>query len=305
MHVASDSFQMAYSLFVPASYDPSEKYPVVCAFHNAHSRGTNWRHLSDYDFAVVWVRDTWQSKYPCFVLAPQCPKEYRFVEHDWKEGSYELNSTPISAPIRETMVLLDSLIREFSIDTCRIYVTGISMGAFGAWDIAMRFPDRVAAAVPSGGCGDPTQAARIASVPVRAFHGASDVFVPFHCTVNMIEAIQEIEGSDAEYTLVPGDHGAAAKPYVDPEITSWLVDWVFSQKREPDSFTVILSRYRSVPFIQTPLRRLCAPLSPVSPSRLSDDGTLFFDIRGRQIVPGRVHFPLRHLLISEKRRRRE
>ena len=46
---------------------------------------------------------------------------------------------------------LDQTIRELSVDPDRVYLTGFSMGAIGAYGLAFRWPDRVAALVAIAG----------------------------------------------------------------------------------------------------------------------------------------------------------
>jgi len=54
--------------------------------------------------------------------------------------------------------LLAALEMQYHIDTNRIYVTGLSLGGFGAWDQITQNPSLYAAAVPLSGGGDPSLA---------------------------------------------------------------------------------------------------------------------------------------------------
>ena len=62
-------------------------------------------------------------------------------------------------------------------DPSRIYITGLSMGGFGTWDLMARWPDRIAAAMPICGGADLATAERIKHVPVWVFHGSADTAV--------------------------------------------------------------------------------------------------------------------------------
>ena len=77
------------------------------------------------------------------------------------------------------------------------------MGGFGTWDLLARRPDLFAAAVPICGGGDETTAAKIAKIPIWAFHGAKDATVKVSRTRNMIEALKKA-GGDAEIYGVSG-----------------------------------------------------------------------------------------------------
>ena len=109
--------------------------------------------------ATVWADPVNQAEYPCFVVVPQCP-----VNEVWSDA-------PVAGAVID---LVDSLIREFTIDTNRLYITGWSMGGFGTWDMITLFPNRFAAAIPMSGGGHPALVSRIGNTPIWDFHGALD-----------------------------------------------------------------------------------------------------------------------------------
>jgi predicted peptidase len=124
--------------------------------------------------------------------------------------------------------LIDSLEKTLPIDKSRIYVTGLSMGGYGTWDLISRRPERFAAAVPVCGGGDEGQAANAAKVPVWAFHGGKDGVVIPERSRNMVEALKTA-GATPKYTEYPEvGHDSWNKAYADPEMMKWL----FSQKRK-------------------------------------------------------------------------
>lgn len=115
------------------------------------------------------------------------------------------------------------------VDKNRIYVTGLSMGGFGTWDIIVRRPKLFAAVVPICG-GDEAQAARIARIPIWAFHGGKDRTVKPLRSRNMVDAIKKA-GGKIKYTEYPKvGHFAWTPAYRDPEMFAWL----FAQKRTPE-----------------------------------------------------------------------
>ena len=133
------------------------------------------------------------------------------------------------------MALLIELLAEaermFPIDPDRIYVTGLSMGGFGTWDLIARFPDRFAAAVPVCGGGDPGTAPLIRDLPVWAFHGALDRVVPPSNSRVMVRALQEA-GARPGYSEYPDvGHNSWTKAYEDP----YLLPWLFEQHRQKRS----------------------------------------------------------------------
>ncbi|MBN2413549.1 carbohydrate binding domain-containing protein [candidate division KSB1 bacterium] len=189
-----------YRLCPPDFYDPNKKYPLVLALHGAGERGDdNEIHIEVHHMATSWADSANQKNYPCFVLAPQCPTDERWVDNDWSEGEYSIANTPISNELLTVNDLIDSLMQEFSIDTNRLYITGLSMGGYGTWDYICRYPDKFAAAIPMSGGGDSTYAAKIAHIPIWVFHGEKDTTVPPSGSRDMIAALERV-GRHPVYT---------------------------------------------------------------------------------------------------------
>jgi predicted peptidase len=120
------------------------------------------------------------------------------------------------------MLLVESMLKDLSIDPKRIYITGLSMGGYGTWDLIGRRPDLFAAAVPVCGGGDEGIAHTIKDIPVWAFHGAKDTAVKVSRTRNMIAALEKV-GAKPRYTEYPDvAHDSWSLAYEDPELFRWL-----------------------------------------------------------------------------------
>ena len=75
--------------------------------------------------------------------------------------------------------MLDAAEKNLCIDTNRVYVTGLSNGAFMTSAVACAFSDRVAAVAPVAGVRNIAGCAPKRAVPVVAFHGTADGYVSF------------------------------------------------------------------------------------------------------------------------------
>ena len=129
--------------------------------------------------------------------------------------------------------LLDTLPKTTPVDPDRVYVTGLSMGGYGTWDLITRFPQRFAAGVPVCGGGDETVAAHAAKVPVWAFHSDDDTVVKVSRTRNMLAAIRAAGGQPKYFEYFGLGHGSWGRAYSEPE----LLPWMFAQRRgQPDTF---------------------------------------------------------------------
>jgi predicted peptidase len=212
---------LPYRLLVPEKYDPRRAYPLVIFLHGAGERGNdNAKPL--HDGVIPWARELSRVR-PSFVVVPQCPATGQWVDTPWTNGSYALGRVPISRPLGAVVALLAALRREFHVDPHRIFVTGLSMGGFGAWDLLMRYPDTFAAAMVVCGGGDPTQAARIKRVPVWAFHGSADDVVPVTGARAMIKALRAV-GGRVRYTEYKGlGHNVWDKAYGNEPALLWLL----------------------------------------------------------------------------------
>ncbi len=184
-----DTTTISYRFFTPNLF-AEKKYPLVIALHGAGERGNdNQKQMEFHRLATVWVDSLNQLEHPCFVVAPQCPEEQKWVDINWGSNTYDFRSTPISNELATVSNLIDSLIAQYPIDKNRIYVTGLSMGGFGSWYLLMNNPNRFAAAIIFSGAADPEMACYIKDVPIWNFHGDIDTAVPVEGSRNMIEAI--------------------------------------------------------------------------------------------------------------------
>jgi len=226
IYTDADGKTLPYRLLKPLNYNPKEKYPLVVFLHGAGERG------DDNDKQLVhgvpeFLTPETRKDYPCFLIAPQCPDGKKWVEVDWSAESHKQPKEP-SEPMRLTLGLIDQMRKDYPIDGKRIYVTGLSMGGFGTWDVIARKPDLFAAAVPICGGADETTATKIVKIPIWAFHGAQDPAVKVSRTRHMIAALKKA-GGEPKYTEYPDEgHASWVPAYKDAAMMKWL----FAQKKE-------------------------------------------------------------------------
>jgi predicted peptidase len=218
---------MPYRLFIPKGYDPSQKYALILYMHGAGDRGSD--NKQQFSHLTMWMaRTREQIDTPAFILAPQCPSKMQWVNTPWKKGSYSVDATPMSDPMKVALEILGAVQAEYNIDPDRILLTGVSMGGFAVLDLVARFPERFAAGVSVCGAGDPSKAKSMAHVPLWLFHGEKDYTVPTRGSREMVAALKEAGGAPM-YTEYKGEeHGIWNEAYQDKEAMHWL----FSQKRK-------------------------------------------------------------------------
>lgn len=223
---------LPYRLLGPSAQPPGGKgrLPLVLFLHGAGERGDDNAAQLENGAARLLGSPLARRDFPCHFVLPQCPKGSRWVEVDWSSRQHSLPAAP-SVPLGLTLELLAALFSELPVDRDRVYLVGLSMGGYGAWDLLSRAPETFAAAVIVCGGGDEAQAARLAGVPIWAFHGAEDKVVPVERSRRMIAALRgAAAGTDPppRYTEYAGvGHDAWTTAFREPE----LLPWLFSQRR--------------------------------------------------------------------------
>lgn len=201
--------RLEYVHYEPEGYDRDgeKKWPVVLFLHGAGERGSDVAKLYKHGpLKAVKAGEEW----PFFVIAPQCP-----------EG---MNWSAVEPVVWE---LVQALLDTESLDRDRVYVTGLSMGGFGAFAMAARHPEEIAAIAPICGGGDPHSAEKIAHLPTWVVHGALDEAVSITESVQMVLAMRKA-GGEPRFTVYPyGGHNVWTRTYEDPAF--W--DWLLAQRR--------------------------------------------------------------------------
>jgi predicted peptidase len=192
-----------YLLQFPENYDGNEYLPLLVFLHGSGERGDN--------IDLVKVHGPWRfldanPGYRFIVLAPQCD-----TGDIW--DPYKLG------------LLIEEIVSSHPVDTARIYLTGLSMGGFGTWDLAMLYPDRFAALAPVCGTSNlhRLEAQKVKHIPVWVFHGALDDVVPYQLSTRVVK---ELEGmaADVRFTGYPmAGHDSWTETYLNPELYDWFL----------------------------------------------------------------------------------
>lgn len=202
--------KIPYLLYTPKT-ESGKKYPLVLFLHGAGERGNDNSAQLKHG-APAFITPENQAKNPCFVIAPQCPKD------QWWPGEN----------LDNVIDIFKKLARDPRIDTDRLYITGLSMGGFGTWDALEKNPRLFAAAIPICGGGNPKAAKLFKRVPIRIYHGDADDVIKLNESQSMIDALDKAKATDAKLTIYPGvGHNSWTQTYNNPEVMTWL----FSQSK--------------------------------------------------------------------------
>lgn len=221
--VSSLGDTLLYRSLAPLNQKTGKKYPLVLFMHGAGERGNdNEKQLTHG--AQLFLNPYNRDRYPAFVIFPQCP-ENAFWSYSqtprYQDGVMpsQLRETP---EITAVMELLRKYVASGQVDTKRIYVMGLSMGGMATFDLAVRYPDFFAAAVPICGAVDVSRFTQKPSIKFRIFHGDSDPTVPVACSRAAYRRLTEL-GAKAAYTEFPGvGHNSWNPAFSTPYFLSWL-----------------------------------------------------------------------------------
>jgi len=203
-----------YLLYLPADYgkDTKKKWPIIMFLHGAGERGNRIEVLRKQGLPKMIAQG---KSFDFIIVSPQCPNDIW-----WPEQTDVLIN------------LLDDIEKNYRVDTDRVYLTGLSMGGFGTWTLAERYPQRFAAIAPICGGSERYAAYRLKKVPVWAFHGAKDNTVPLARSQEMVNAVKKA-GGDAKLTIYPeAEHDSWTETYNNPELYEWFLSHRISDRKK-------------------------------------------------------------------------
>ena len=204
--------ELRYKLRLPEGYDAqsAKRWPTIFFLHGAGERGDNLEKVTVHGLLMIAKG---KPDFPFIVISPQCP-----AGETWRP---------------ETLfALLDDVAVRHAVDEKRIYLTGLSMGGYGSWDLAVRRPERFAAVAPicGGGVTINIRLARrtkdhpLKSLPVWAFHGGKDTVVPVNESERMVEALKELGNENVKLTVYPeAGHNSWTESYDNPKLYEWFL----------------------------------------------------------------------------------
>lgn len=217
-----------YQIFVPAAYNPGQRWPVILFLHGAGERGSDGYLQTQVGLAPAIRQNS--SRFAAIAVFPQATPE----------------SSWTGTMARMALAALDQTMREYQTDPARVYLTGLSMGGNGTWYVAYRNPRRFAAIAPICGWISPSfwktaepvvpadsgeiyaaLGRQLRQTPTWIFHGEVDPVVPVDESRKSFAALQAT-GGPVQYSEVPGTgHNSWDPAYASPRFWTWL----FAQRR--------------------------------------------------------------------------
>ena len=226
---------LPYLRYLPTDYetDSSRRWPLILFLHGAGERGDDLNKVAvhgppklvskqfraraneteEQKAARLEAVDLLKQNF--IIVSPQCPKDTHWRAH-------------------ELSALLDEIEGTLRVDAKRIYLTGLSMGGFGTWDLGLTQPDRFAALAPvCGGMNTitpllnrrhPTKGKIQKNLPIWVFHGEEDSTVLPEESRRAVALLRRLGNKKARLTTYPETgHDSWTATYENPELYRWFL----------------------------------------------------------------------------------
>jgi dienelactone hydrolase len=212
-----------FQVYLPEDYrrDDGKLWPVILFLHGRGERGSEGMWQTQVGLPQE-VRDH-PERWPFVIVMPQCP-----IPAHWTDP----------AMVTMAMAALDRETEEFHGDPDRTYLTGLSLGGYGAWELARLYPHRWAAiTIAAAGifwsyAPDRWQQAStltaeyaqaVGRTPIWLFHGSDDAVVPPRQSEMMFDAVKAAGGHIRLWIYQGLNHDCWTRAYNEPELPRWLL----------------------------------------------------------------------------------
>ena len=174
-----ENHTLPYRVLEPYTYT-EKNVPLIIFLHGSGERGDD-NELQLTHGASFFLEKMKKKKFNSYVIFPQCQVNNRWSSEKkdpWLSHDEKIKVSDISLYGKMVIELIEYLIKEKNIDTNRIYISGLSMGGYGTFELVSRRPDLFAAAVPICGGANFSILNNSINIPHWIFHGELDRIVP-------------------------------------------------------------------------------------------------------------------------------
>lgn len=212
-----------YLLSLPEGYDKdtTERWPLIMFLHGSGESGSDVKKVKVHGPPKLVDNG---KKFPFIIVSPQ-------------------SDVPSGWDVEMLYKLLQYIKKSYRVNEKKIYLTGLSMGGYGTWAFAMKYPDEFAAIAPVCGGGDTINTWKLRNIPVWCFHGAKDDVVPPGGSENLVKATRRYN-SNVHYTLYPdANHNSWDLTYGNDSLYSWFLKQSKFNYTEKNINPALLKKY--------------------------------------------------------------
>jgi poly(3-hydroxybutyrate) depolymerase len=212
-----------YQVYLPEDWrrNDHKRWPVILFLHGRGERGSEGMWQTQIGLPEA-IRDH-PERWPFVVVLPQC-----VIGRFWTDREM----------MAMAMAELDEETAEFHGDPDRTYLSGLSLGGYGSWELAKQYPRRWAAiAIAAGGifwsyaperwqqaATLPVEYAKaVGDTPIWLFHGAEDNVVAPRQDELLYTALKTQGGHVRLWVYQGLKHDCWTRAYDEPELPRWLL----------------------------------------------------------------------------------
>lgn len=200
-------------LYTPDSANTENPKPIIIFLHGASLCGNNLNKVKRYGTIDATERGR---QLDAYIVAPQNPG-----------GSWSPS---------KVMKIVDWVIDNHNADSTRVYVIGMSLGGYGAIDVAAAYPYRIAAAMSFCGGGTSKDIANLNKVPLWIVHGTADRAISINESDKVVSKMREADHDTPRliYDRIPGmNHSQPARFFYLAETYDWLLSHSLTDPGRP------------------------------------------------------------------------
>jgi predicted peptidase len=258
--------QRDYFVFLPRGFGQSKSWPVMLFLHGNGERGDGKKDLDYVlvhgPLFEAWCQ---RRNLPFVIISPQLPMfgqgEVDYIKNrtraqipqrlaNWINPRPDPSGVRLAEPMQgklsddrlpdgpegppdgwneiesELLAMVDSTIADFKGDAKRVYLTGLSYGGFGAWNLAARHPQKFAALAPIVGYGHPDHAEPLAKakLPLWVFAGGRDPVVPLRFFYPALNKLELLGHPEVRFTVEEDlGHLTWVRVYEGQDLYSWML----------------------------------------------------------------------------------
>ena len=213
-----------YRILRPFNFDPNKQYPVHLFLHGSGERGDDNSSQLIHGGKLFLKKEN-REKYNSWVIFPQCSKNDRWpsLSSDFWNKPFQNKMDKPNKSMELVIKLMDVFIEKKEVNKQKIYVSGLSMGGMGTFEILSRRPNMFAAATPICGNGIPELVKLYADkVSLWILHGSNDMVVSPEHSLKMVTAIIESGGSPKFTLFEDTGHDSWNNAFAEKDFLRWI-----------------------------------------------------------------------------------
>ena len=211
-----DDTRQPYLIHIPKYYNPQKSYPLAIYLHGVRRGARHFRYMLE-ELAGLNA-----SSIEDMILVSVEGRGTHFYDHIAEEDLFSV--------LREVKYA-------YSIDEDRICLWGQSMGGWGTYSIACKYPHLWAALAPSAGGASENLLENIVHIPIHIYHGEKDHLVPVRLAYSAYNALKSL-GADVNLIVYP-DVGHQSDEVAVKNLEFW--EWLKNRKRSKNPKHVVYS----------------------------------------------------------------